>query len=103
MRSVEHGVRQKYNSVIIADQQFALLTERESASKKILANFIAQFEGGKQTNLQLIAANSKVFESRAATTDAYYRRILLRFELLNAMGRLRKAFEAGRSGVSRKG
>ncbi|MCE9508420.1 MAG: TolC family protein [Alphaproteobacteria bacterium] len=103
MRSVEHGVRQKYSSMLIADQQFTLLADRESASKKILENFLAQFEGGKQTNLQLIAASSKLFEAQAASADAYYRRILLRFELLNAMGRLRNVFEAAKTGVSQRG
>jgi adhesin transport system outer membrane protein len=102
MRSVEYGVRQKYTSMEIADQQFALLTDRETASKKILENFLAQFEGGKQTNLQLIAANSRLFESQAARTDAYYRRVLTRLELLNAMGRLRDAFEPPKVSASAK-
>jgi outer membrane protein TolC len=92
MRNVEYLVRQKYAAMQIADQQFAVLVEKESASRKILENFLAQFEGGKQTNLQLISANSRLFESQAARTDAYYRRILSRLELLNAMGKLSDVF-----------
>lgn len=91
-RTAEHDTRQKYTSMQIVDQQFSLLTEREEASEKILKNFTAQFEGGKQTNLQLINANSKVFEAKAARIDAHYRQLLSRFELLNVMGRLREAF-----------
>lgn len=93
MRNVEAAVRQKFAAVQVADKQFDLLSQREEASKKILENFLAQFEGGKQTNLQLIAAQSRLFEAQAARTDAYYRRVLARLELLNAMGRLRTAFE----------
>lgn len=92
LRTVEHDTRQKYTSMQIVDQQFALLSDREKASESILKNFLAQFEGGKQTNLQLIGAHSKVFEAKAARTDAYYRQLLSRFELLNVMGRLREAF-----------
>lgn len=93
IRTVEHDTRQKYTSMEIVDQQFSLLTDREKASEKILDNFMAQFEGGKQTNLQLINAHSKLFEAKAARTDAYYRQLLSRFELLNAMGELREAFD----------
>ncbi len=93
MRAVESAVRQKYAAMQIADQQYDLLSQREDASQKILKNFLAQFEGGKQTNLQIIAAQSRLFESQAARTDAYYRKVLARLELLNAMGRLRAAFE----------
>lgn len=96
IRTVEHDVRQKFTSMEIVDQQFSLLTEREKASKKILENFLAQFEGGKQTNLQLISAHSKVFEAGAARTDAYYRQLLSRFELLNVTGQLRQAFADGK-------
>jgi adhesin transport system outer membrane protein len=92
IRTVEHDVRQKFTSMEIVDQQYALLVDREKASKKILENFQAQFEGGKQSNLQLISAHSKVFEAGAARIDAYYRRLLSRFELLNASGKLREAF-----------
>ncbi len=92
IRTVEHDTRQKFTSMEIVDQQFSLLTEREEASEKILKNFTAQFEGGKQTNLQLINAHSKVFEAKAARIDAHYRQLLSRFELLNVMGRLREAF-----------
>jgi adhesin transport system outer membrane protein len=94
IRTIEHDVRQKYTSMQIVDQQFSLLTDREKASEKILQNFLAQFEGGKQTNLQLIGAHSKVFEAKAARIDAHYRQLLSRFELLNATGRLHEAFTA---------
>ncbi len=89
MRSVEREVRQKYASMIIVDEQFNLLTERLDSSKKILKNYTAQYEGGKQSNLQLIAANSKVFEAATSRTDAKYRQLFTRFELLNAIGVLR--------------
>ncbi len=92
IRNVEHDVRQKYTSMEIVDQQLALLVERENAGKTILDNYISQFEAGKQSNLQLISATARVFEAQASRTDTYYRRLLARFELLNAMGRLRDAF-----------
>jgi len=92
LRTVEHDTRQKFTSMQIVDQQFSLLTERETASENILKNFMAQFEGGKQTNLQLINAHSKLFEAKAALVDAHYRQLLSRFELLNVMGELREAF-----------
>lgn len=94
LRSIERDVRQKFTSMQIVDQQFALFTDREAANEKIVENYLSQFEGGKQSNLQLISANSRLFESRAAKTDSYYRRLLSRFELLSAMGRLSKAFGA---------
>lgn len=103
MRTVEHDVRQKYTSMEIVDQQLALLIEREQASEKILKNFLAQFEGGKQTNLQLIGAHSKLFEARAARTDAHYRQLLSRFELLNVTGQLRGAFENAKPAEKQKG
>jgi len=104
MRTVERDVRQKYASMLIADEQFALLTDRVGASKKILANFTAQFEGGKQTNLQLIAAHSKVFEAETSLTDTRYRQLLTRFELLSVIGILRESFGvAARVGISQKG
>ncbi|MBI3440584.1 MAG: TolC family protein [Proteobacteria bacterium] len=103
IRTVERDVRQKYTSMLVVDQQLDLLSERAVASRKILANFTAQFEGGKQTNLQLIAATSKVFEAETALTDARYRQMLSRFELLTAMGSLREAFGAAKPGASQKG
>lgn len=103
IRTVERDIRQKYASMQIIDQQLALLTERDEASKKILENFTAQFEGGKQSNLQLIAANSKVFDAGTALTDVRYRQLLSRFELLNAMGMLRDAFGIAKTGASQKG
>jgi TolC family type I secretion outer membrane protein len=91
-RTVEHDVRQKYNSMTIIDQQYDLMRDREKADAQIVANFTNQFEGGRQTNLQLINANARLFEARASRSDAYYRRLLARFELLNAMGVLRESF-----------
>jgi adhesin transport system outer membrane protein len=91
-RDVEHDVRQKFTSMQIVDEQFGLLATREEAVKKILDSALKQFEAGKQSNLQIIAAHAKLFDARAARTDAYYRKLLSRFELLSAMGRLRQAF-----------
>jgi TolC family type I secretion outer membrane protein len=91
-RSVEHDVRQKFTSMTIIDQQYDLTRAREKADEEILANFTSQFEGGRQSNLQLINANARLFEARAGRTDTYYRRMLARFELLSAMGSLRDAF-----------
>ena len=91
-RTVEHDVRAKYTSMTIVDQQYDLLREREKADEQILSNLTSQFEGGRQSNLQLINANARLFEARASRTDTYYRRLLARFELLNAMGILRESF-----------
>jgi adhesin transport system outer membrane protein len=91
LRAVEYAVRQKYTAMQIVDQQFGLYTEREKANVRILDNYLQQFEGGQQSNLQLISAHSRLFEARAAKIDAYYRQFLSRFELLNAMGHLRTA------------
>lgn len=96
LRTIEHDVRQKYTSMQIVDEQFGLAVDRQAANEKIVENYLSQFEGGKQTNLQLIGANARLFESRAARTDSYYRRLLSRFELLNAMGRLQETFGAGK-------
>jgi len=93
-RMVEHDVRQKYTSMQIVDEQYGLMQQREDAASKIVDSFMSQFEGGKQSNLQLISANSRLFEAKAARTDAQYRQLLSRFELLNAMGRLQGAFAA---------
>lgn len=90
-RTVEHDVRQKYTSMLIVDRQFQLMQDREQAAEKLVNNYLVQFEGGRQTNLQLINANSRLFDAKAARTDAFYRRLLSRFELLNVMGRLRSA------------
>ena len=76
----------------IVDQQFNLLRDRETAATKLLENYKSQFEGGKQSNLQLISATARLFEARAGRADAFYRRLLSRFELLEAMGSLRPAF-----------
>jgi adhesin transport system outer membrane protein len=94
LRMAQHDVRQKYTAMKIVDQQYALLGDREEAGKKLLNSYLAQFEGGKQTNLQIISANARLFDARAAHTDAYYRRLLSRFELLQAMGELRNAFSS---------
>ena len=91
-REVEHAVRQKFTSMAIVDQQFNLLRDREDAATKLLANYTEQFEGGKQSNLQLISSTARLFEARAGRADAFYRRLLSRFELLEAMGSLRPAF-----------
>lgn len=91
-RTVEHDVRQKFTSMQIVDRQFLLMQDREEAAERLIRNYAAQFEGGRQTNLQLINANSRLFDAKAARTDAFYRRLLARFELLNVMGRLRSAF-----------
>ncbi len=91
-RNVEHDVRQKFTSMKIVDEQYGLMRDREKAAEQILSNLTAQFEGGRQSNLQLINANARLFEARAARADTYYRRLLARFELLSAMGDLREAF-----------
>lgn len=92
LRTLEHDVRQKFTSVEVVDKQFELYAGRESASESVLQNYYEQFEGGKQSNLQLISAASRLFDARTARTDAFYRRLLARFELLNVMGTLRGAF-----------
>jgi adhesin transport system outer membrane protein len=91
-RTVEHDVRAKFTSMTIVDQQYDLMRDREKADEQILSNLTSQFEGGRQSNLQLINANARLFEARASRTDTYYRRMLARFELLSAMGSLREAF-----------
>lgn len=103
MRQVERDVRQKYSSMQIVDKQLPLLTDKAGASRRILENFTAQFEGGKQSNLQLIAANSKLFDAQTSLTDVRYRQLLTRFELLNAIGVLRNALGVAKAGVSQKG
>jgi adhesin transport system outer membrane protein len=100
--TVEHDVRQKFTSMAIVDQQFDLMRDRETADEHILDNLTKQFEGGRQTNLQLINANARLFEARAGRTDAYYRRLLARFELLTSMGRLRDAFPAAVTPAGRR-
>jgi outer membrane protein TolC len=102
-RSIEHEVRQKFTSMEIVDKQYVLLTDKEKASKDILDNFVSQFEAGKQSNLQLIAANAKVFEASASRIDAEYRRLLSRFELLNALGLLRQALAVAPAPAPQKG
>jgi adhesin transport system outer membrane protein len=100
VRGVERDVRQKFASLQIVDRQYTLLSEREDVSRKVLDNFTSQFEAGKQSNLQLIAANMKLFESQTAKTDAYYRRLLTRFDLLSTMGLLHDMFGASKPAVS---
>lgn len=94
VREAEHDVRQKFTSMQIIDRQFQIMRDRETAADKIVNNYMAQFEGGKQSNLQLINANSRLFDAKASRTDAHYRRLLARFELLNAMGVLHQSFGA---------
>ncbi len=89
IRTTEHMVRQKFTSMDIVDQQYSLFEARQKAGENILQTYLSQFEGGKQSNLQIIAAQARLFDTQTARTDAYYRRLLARFELLNAMGRLR--------------
>jgi TolC family type I secretion outer membrane protein len=101
-RNVEHDVRQRYTSMGIVDSQYGLSRDREKADEQILSNLTAQFEGGRQSNLQLINANARLFEARAARTDTYYRRLLARFELLSAMGSLREAFAPSAAAMSAK-
>lgn len=103
IRGIERDVRQKFASMQIVDQQFSLMVEREKSSEKVLENYLAQFEGGKQSNLQLIAAHAKFFESKVARTDAYYRRLLARFELLSTEGRLREALARSKPQTAEKG
>jgi outer membrane protein TolC len=91
-RDVEHDVRQKFTSMQVVDEQFSVLAQREQDVQKLLDSFLKQFEAGKQSNLQLIAAHSKLFDAKASRTDAYYRRLLSRFEPLSVMGRLEGAF-----------
>jgi len=55
-------------------------------------NYKLQFEAGKQSSLQILSVLARLFESQSAQTDAYYRCLLSRFELLNAMGSLQKVF-----------
>lgn len=95
LRTLDHDVRQRFTSMKIVDEQFGVMVGREEASQKILDNFLTQYEGGKQSNLQLISANTRLFDAKAARTDAFYRRLLARFELLSAMGSLEKALDMG--------
>jgi outer membrane protein TolC len=92
LRDVEHAVRQKFISIGIVDEQYGLYTKRREVNQQIVDNYKLQFEGGKQTNLQIIGALAHLFESESSQTDAYYRCLLSRFELLNAMGSLQKVF-----------
>lgn len=92
LRMAQHDVRQKYTAMTIVDEQYDLLSDREKAGEKLLKSYLAQYEGGRQTNLQIISANARLFDARAARTDAYYRRLLSRFELLQALGCLRDSF-----------
>ncbi len=93
VRTVEHDVRQKFTSMQTVDQQYDLLTRQENENQTIFRNFLAQFQGGRQSNLQLIEARSKLFQAQAAQVDASYRRLLARFQLLDAIGTLHEAFE----------
>ena len=95
LRGIEKDVRQKTTAMTLVNKQFDVFVERETAAQKILDSFIVQFEGGQQTNLALLQAESRLFDAKAARIDAYYRKTLARFELLSAMGRLRQAFGVG--------
>lgn len=92
LRVAQHDVRQKYTAMTVVDEQYALLSDRAQGGEKLLKSYLDQFEGGRQTNLQIISANARLFDARAAKTDAYYRRLLSRFELLQSMGQLNRAF-----------
>ncbi|MDD9901773.1 MAG: TolC family protein [Alphaproteobacteria bacterium] len=87
-RDITHIVQQKFTAMDVVDRQFKVLQERESAMQKIMNSFTSQFEAGRQSNLQLISAQARLFEAGAARVDAFYRRHLSRFELLSAMGLL---------------
>lgn len=90
-RSVDLSIRQNFTSMQTVDKQFELFLEREKMNEKILENYTAQFEAGKQSNLQLVAAEGRLFEAHAARIDAFYRRLLARFELLESLGTLQAA------------
>lgn len=91
LRGLERDIRQKYASLDVSERQLAILGEREKANEKIFENYSAQFEGGNRSILQLISAQSRLFEAKTARIDAYYRRQLARFEVLQAIGGLRNA------------
>ena len=91
-RTVERDVRQKFTAMTMVNQQHDINVAREDASRKVLDNFVSQFEAGQQTNLQLLNAEARLFGARTSRIDAHYRRLLARFELLTAMGRLRPTF-----------
>jgi adhesin transport system outer membrane protein len=91
-RDVEHAVRQKFISISIVDEEYGVYTKRREMNQKIVDNYKLQYEGGKQTNLQIIGALVHLFDSQSSQTDAYYRCLLSRFELLNAMGDLQQVF-----------
>ena len=91
LRGLEKDIRQKYASLDIAEKQLAVLGEREKANEKIFENYSAQFEGGNRSVLQLISAQARLFEAKTSRIDAYYRRQLARFEVLQAIGGLRNA------------
>lgn len=91
-RNIERDVRQKHTAMQMVNQQYEINQQREASSTKVLDNFKGQFEGGEQSNLQLLNAEARLFAARAARIDSQYRRLLARFELLNAMGRLRPTF-----------
>lgn len=93
-RVIERTIRQNYIAMEGADQQLSLAVGREQASQKVLDNYMSQFEGGKQSNLQIMGAEAKLFQARIAKVEAYYRSLLARFELLNTLGLLGKALAA---------
>jgi outer membrane protein TolC len=78
----------------VVDQQAGILSERADDVKKIMDEFLKQFEAGKQSNLQLMSAHARLFDAQAAKADASYRKLLSRFELLSAMGKLSSALGA---------
>lgn len=102
LRTIESSVRQKFAAMQVMEEQFGLYADREGMNEKIVQHFLSQFEGGKQSNLQLLSAQARLFDAKSARIDAYYRRLLARFELLNAMGRLRKAFVVSPAAVTSK-
>lgn len=87
-RQLEEEIRITYNAYLTAGVRLPVLKSSYETSSKVLNAYKSQFELGKRTLLNLLDAQTELFQSHVAYNDGQFAYLFSHYQLLAATGKL---------------
>lgn len=87
-RKVREDVSVAYRTLLAAEAMLPPLKDHAAAARQVFAGYRQQFDIGRRSLLDLLDAQSELFNAELRATDARFRLVLANYQLLFAMGSL---------------
>ncbi len=90
-RQIERDIRQSFATYTMLKKQYELSQARVDLNKDLLASYKVQFEGSRVSLLNLLRAESQLFNALLEESDNQFNLLASEYGVLASLGRIKKA------------